>query len=165
MSTSVTDDAAELAALGTSTVARGRWAGLLARLTAASIWRGARLAGPAFTVKMRAGDNPGVQRGVRTAPVGSVLVVDTDGLEFGYFGEILDPIAVVRGVAGMVIDETISDVDKIRAFGFPIFATGVFMRHASKADEGILGERATPGNRSVDTGAGVIPLVTADTVS
>ncbi|WP_243719119.1 hypothetical protein [Actinomadura sp. KC06] len=54
-----------------------------------SLWVGARLCGPAFTVQGAGGDNLALHHAVLHAPPGSVLVADVGGARFGHWGEIL----------------------------------------------------------------------------
>ncbi|MCT2581841.1 RraA family protein [Actinophytocola gossypii] len=163
----------ELLELGASTVYEGSGLDCWVDPGLRPVWRGARLAGPAFTVRAAPGDNLAVQLGVRAAPAGSVLVVDGAGERVGYWGEILTEIAVQRGLAGLVIDGTVRDVDEIERTGFPVFSRGVAMRHAAKRDRGELGgvldlagRRVRPGDVVVaDTdGVAVVPHEQLDAV-
>jgi 4-hydroxy-4-methyl-2-oxoglutarate aldolase len=150
------DEVAELAALGTSTVHEGvgRECVLSSRLR--PMWCGARMAGPAFTVRPAVGDSLAVHRAVRMAPPGSVLVVDGEGLDYGYFGEVLAHIAVVRGIAGALVDGSVSDVDALRDLAFPVFAVGVSPRRASKRSERMIGDLVNVGGRNVGPGDVVV---------
>lgn len=157
--TDTPDIAERLLALGTSTVYEGSGLDCWVDPRIRPVWKGARAAGPAFTVRAGAGDNLAIQRGVREAPPGSLLVVDGGGLEFGYWGEVLTEIAALRRLVGLVIDGTVRDVDEIERLAFPAFATGVAMRHARKRDAGGVGETLVLGGRTVHPG----DIVVADT--
>jgi 4-hydroxy-4-methyl-2-oxoglutarate aldolase len=148
-----------LLALGTSTVYEGSGLDCWVDPRLRPIWSSARTAGPAFTVQAAPGDNLALQRAVREAPEGSVVVADGGGLEFGYWGEILTEIAVVRKLAGLVIDGCVRDIDEIERLGFPIFASGIAMRHAGKTQPGTIGEPISLAGRPVRTG----DIVVADT--
>jgi 4-hydroxy-4-methyl-2-oxoglutarate aldolase len=150
---------ARLLALGTSTVYEGSGLDCWVDPRLRPIWTSARVAGPAFTVQSVPGDNLAVQRALREAPEGSVLVADCGGGQFGYWGEILTEIALVRGLAGLVIDGCVRDIDEIERLGFPIFASGIAMRHAAKVDPGVVGEPISLAGREVRTG----DIVVADT--
>jgi regulator of RNase E activity RraA len=77
-----------------------------------------RLAGPAFTVLTRPGDD-------RAAP-GDVLVVDAGGhVDRADMGEIVYRYAVSRGIAGVVIDGAVRDGAEIAAGPVPVFSRGV----------------------------------------
>jgi 4-hydroxy-4-methyl-2-oxoglutarate aldolase len=150
---------ARLLALGTSTVYEGSGLDCWVDPRLRPVWKSARLAGPAFTVQTVPGDNLAVQRALREAPEGSVLVADCGGGEFGHWGEILTEIALVRGLAGLVIDGSVRDIDEIERLGFPIFASGIAMRHAAKVVPGVVGEPIDLAGREVRTG----DIVLADT--
>lgn len=143
---------AEILEIGASTVYEGSGQEWWVDPRIRPAWRGARLAGPAFTVQAAVGDNLALQRGVREAPEGSVLVVDAGGGEFGHWGGILTEMAVLRGIRGLVIDGTVRDIDEIERLGFPIFSTGIAMRHANKREPGVIGEQISLAGRTVETG-------------
>ncbi|GAA3482918.1 RraA family protein [Streptomyces yanii] len=87
-----------------------------------SLWAGARLCGPAFTVQGAGGDNLALHHAVPQAPPGSVLVADLGGARFGHWGEILTVAAQQRGIAGLLIDGGVRDADEIKGLGFPVFS-------------------------------------------
>lgn len=145
--------------LGTSTVYEGSGLDCWVHPRLRPIWKGARIAGRAFTVQAVPGDNLALQRAVREAPEGSVLVVDGGNEAFGYWGEILTEIAALRKLTGLVIDGSVRDIDEIERIGFPIFASGIAMRHAQKKEPGTIGEPIDLAGRTVRTG----DVVVADT--
>ena len=99
--------------------------------------RGGRMAGPAFTVKTRPGDNLMVHKALDLAEPGDVIVVDAGGdLTNALIGEIMSSYAHARGIAGMVIDGAIRDADEIRANAFPVYAAGVTHRGPYKDGPG-----------------------------
>lgn len=150
------DELNELLEIGASTVYEGSGQEWWVDPRIRPAWRGARLAGPAFTVKAGLGDNLALQRAVREAPAGAVLVVDAGGGAFGHWGGILTEIALLRGLAGLIIDGTVRDIDEIEKLGFPIFSTGIAMRHANKSDPGVIGEQITLAGRTVEAGDVVV---------
>jgi 4-hydroxy-4-methyl-2-oxoglutarate aldolase len=92
-----------------------------------------RLYAPAFPVGIPGGDNLGLHRAVYAAAPGEVLVVDTGvNLEFGYWGEVLAEAALARGLAGLVIDGGVRDVQQLRELPFPVFAANVCIRGTLK---------------------------------
>lgn len=153
------DRVTQLLKLGTSTVYEGSGIDCWIDPQIRPMWRGARVAGPAFTVQGELGDNLAIQRAVREAPRGSVLVVESGGTEFGYWGEMLTEIARIRGLAGLVINGTVRDIDEIEAVRFPVFAVGVAMRHANKKYPGMIGEEILLSGRRVRTS----DVIVADT--
>jgi len=98
---------------------------------------GGVLAGPAFTVKTRPGDNLMVHKALDLAEPGDVLVVDAGGdLTNAIIGEIMSAYGQARGLAGIVIDGAIRDADSIRAGRFPVYAAGVTHRGPYKDGPG-----------------------------
>lgn len=157
--TQLENELGQLLELGTSTVYEGSGVDCWIDPAIRPVWNGARVAGPAYTVQSAPGDNLAIQRAVREAPAGSVLVVETGGTAFGYWGEMLTEIARLRKIAGLIINGTVRDIDEIRELGFPVFATGVAMRHAGKKQSGTIGDQISLSGRPVQTG----DVVVADT--
>lgn len=87
-----------------------------------------RIAGPAFTVHVPAGDNLWIHRALYQAAPGDVLVVSTSGgIEWGYWGDILNEAALARGLGGLVIDGGVRDVAGLATMAFPVFSNGICM--------------------------------------
>ncbi|MFG2005490.1 RraA family protein [Spirillospora sp. NPDC048911] len=103
------------------------------------VWPGARVAGPAFTVRGIGGDNLALHRAVATAPVGSVLVADLQGARHGHWGEILAVAARQRGILGLVIDGGVRDVSELAALRFPVFARHITVVGTGKEHPGEFG--------------------------
>ena len=132
------------AALSAATLheAAGRIGALPARIQAA--WPGARLVGPAFPLFVSAGTNLWLHRAVYAAAPGDVLICAVGaGEEFGYWGEILAVAAQARGLAGLVIDGCVRDIDQIRELAFPIFSAGRSIRGTGKQAE-VPGQMGAP---------------------
>jgi regulator of RNase E activity RraA len=108
---------------------------------------GGVLAGPAFTVKVRPGDNLMVHKALDIALPGDVIVVDAGGdLTNAIIGEIMLQHAKLRGIAGIVIDGAIRDSDTIRRQNLPVYAAGVTHRGPYKTGPGeIAGSIAIDG--------------------
>jgi RraA family protein len=101
------------------------------------VWPGARLAGPAFTVRTPAGEHPSVRRAADEAPSGSVIVVDGAGaLDRALWGDKMARLALGRGVAGLVVDGAVRDAAGIEELGFAVFATGVTPTPPRRDEEG-----------------------------
>jgi RraA family protein len=126
--------------------------------------RGGRMAGPAFTVKTRPGDNLMVHKALDLAEPGDVIVVDAGGdLTNALIGEIMSTYAKARGIAGMVIDGAVRDADEIRAGDFPVYAAGVTHRGPYKDGPGeinvpiaIDGMVVEPGDLVLGDGDGIL---------
>ncbi|MPZ21899.1 MAG: RraA family protein [Luteitalea sp.] len=83
------------------------------------------LAGPAFTVRTRPGDNLAIYKAIELARDGEILVVDAGAVtNRAVVGEIVYRHAVAQGVGGLVIDGVIRDGEDIAAGSVPVFARG-----------------------------------------
>ena len=112
------------------------------------MWPGVSVAGRAFPVHCTGGDNLAIHVGVANAGADDVLVVDVEGVYgFGYWGEVLTVAAQARGVAGLVIDGCIRDVDAIERRRFPAFAA----RHCAARRQQVT---ARPNRSSTAVGRG-----------
>lgn len=89
------------------------------------LWEGARLNGPAYTVLCAPGDNLMLHAAIHRAPAGSVLVVDAGDDSHAIAGGNVCAVAQRRGLAGIIVDGAIRDVQKIRELGFPVFARSI----------------------------------------
>jgi RraA family protein len=131
---------------------------------------GAKLAGPAFTVRVPAGDNLMVHKAIDIAAPGDVIVVDAaGGLEQAIIGDIMTSLAAKRGVAGFVIDGAIRDAAELAARPYPVYARGVTHRGPYKNGPGeinvpvsIGGMVVRPGDIIVGDADGVVAVPQAD---
>lgn len=99
--------------------------------------KGGRLGGPAVTVKARPGDNLMIHKALDMAQPGDVIVVDAGGdLTNSLFGELMLSYAQKRGIAGVVLDGAVRDIDVIASGSFPIYAAGVTHRGPYKDGPG-----------------------------
>jgi RraA family protein len=122
------------------------------------------LAGPAFTVKTRPGDNLMVHKALDIASPGDVVVVDAGGdLTNSIVGEIMITYAINRGLAGLVINGSIRDSDALRRLNFPVYAAGVTHRGPMKSGPGEIGRAIAfegmviePGDLIIGDGDGVL---------
>jgi 4-hydroxy-4-methyl-2-oxoglutarate aldolase len=150
-----TTTAADLLEHGTATL--GESGALRMRNRIGPVWTGARVAGPAVPVRCTPGDNLGIHVGVTAAPSGSVLVVDVgDEPELGYWGEVLTTAAETAGVAGLVIDGCVRDVDALAGHGFPVFSAGVALTGATKDRPGSVGSPVSVGDIEVAAGDWIV---------
>ena len=121
------------------------------------VWTGAAVAGPAFTAHCEPGDNLAIHRAAAEAPPGTVLVVDATGdRERGNWGEVLTTQAQARGIAGLVIDGGVRDVDALARLRFPTFSERIALPGASKERAGEVGARVTVGEQPVAPGDWVV---------
>jgi regulator of RNase E activity RraA len=123
-----------------------------------------RIAGRAITMKLGTGAPPAGQvkhlgtTAIEAAKPGDVIVVEQkSGVEAGCWGGILTLGAKLRGVAGVIADGPVRDIDEAKSMGFPVFARACTARTA----RGRVVELATDGpveigNVSVNSGDYVI---------
>jgi 4-hydroxy-4-methyl-2-oxoglutarate aldolase len=84
-----------------------------------------RMAGPAFTVEVRAGDNLMIHTAITLAKPGDVLVIDGKGdRSCALMGSIMINACRKLGLAGVVIDAAVRDTEELRELGFPVYAVG-----------------------------------------
>jgi regulator of RNase E activity RraA len=87
------------------------------------------LAGPAYTVKARPGDNLFVHKAIDLASPGDIIVVDAGGrLDNAIVGEMMLTHAETRKLGGVVIYGAIRDAAHVGNHNFPVFACGVCLR-------------------------------------
>ena len=112
-----------------------------------------RVAGPAFTVQCRPGDNLALHYALTKIGRGQVLVVDAEGFtEAGPWGDIMSTAAMLRGVAGLVIDGSVRDSQAIVDMGFPVFSRGVSIKGTNKCQPGKVQEPIVLGGVTVRSG-------------
>jgi 4-hydroxy-4-methyl-2-oxoglutarate aldolase len=126
------------------------------------VWKGAAVCGPAFTVRCGKADNLAVHRALERCQSGDVLVVDAGGDGSGYCGDVIANAAIARGVAGVVVDGGVRDVDAFERLRFPVFSRWISMRRSNKRDPGTIGETVQIGG--VDVHPGDIVVGDADGV-
>ena len=113
----------------------------------------ARLAGPAYTVKIFPGETFGVLRAIDAAPAGSVIVVDSGGAERGVcWGGTSTLAAQLKGLAGCVTNGTVRDLAEIQEKKFPIFATGTSLRAGLRGHTGWIDIPVSVGEIPVNPG-------------
>lgn len=118
---------------------------------------GLSLAGPAVPISCAPGDNLAIHVGLLHAGPGSVLVVDAAALPgLGYWGEILTEAAQARGVAGLIIDGSVRDVQQLVARAFPVYATGIAAAGTTKSAGGEVGLPVSIGGVQVSAGDFVV---------
>jgi RraA family protein len=90
------------------------------------VWAGARLAGPAYTVWTRPGDNLYIHKALDEAQPGDVIVVNGGGDQSrALIGDMIGIKAKNMGIAGFVIDGAVRDADALADCGLPVFARSV----------------------------------------
>jgi 4-hydroxy-4-methyl-2-oxoglutarate aldolase len=130
-----------------------------------------RIAGRILTVKLGVGEPPsGKPRHVSTTAIeaaqpGDIIVVEQhSGINAGSWGGILTLGAKLRGVAGVIADGPVRDIDEARQHDFPVFGSGVTTftargRIVELATGGpvVIGDTAVkPGDYAIADGSGVV---------
>ncbi len=101
-----------------------------------------RIAGPAFTVEVRPGDNLMFHVALALARPGDVIVVDGKGdTRCALVGELMATQAEAAGIAGFVVDAASRDSELLAQGRFPIFSAG---RNPCGPTKGLGGTLAAP---------------------
>ena len=125
-----------------------------------------KLAGPAFTIEVRPGDNLMIHAALSLAKPGDVLVVDGKAdLTCALVGALMTNVAKAAGLGGLVIDGAVRDVEELRELGFPVFAAGANPNGPTKLVPGRInwpiavgGVTVTPGDLVVGDADGVVVI-------
>ena len=84
-----------------------------------------KLAGPAFTVEVRPGDNLMIHAAMTMAKPGDVLVVDGKAdRTCALMGAIMINACKKLGLGGVVLDAAVRDIEELRGLGFPVYSVG-----------------------------------------
>lgn len=115
--------------------------------------RASRMAGTAYTVDGRAGDNLVIHYAISRASPGDVVVVDYKGyMRAAAIGDLMVFGAQVRGLAGIVIDGATRDAAQIIELGLPVFSRGLCITGPSKAQGGEVGVPVVVGGCTIRPG-------------
>ena len=115
--------------------------------------RSMKVAGPAFTVEVRPGDNLMIHAALVLARPGDVIVVDGKGdLSCALTGALMAAHAQKAGIAGFVIDGAVRDTDECSRGSFPIFAAGANPNGPLKNSGGRINWPVSVGGTTVNPG-------------
>jgi 4-hydroxy-4-methyl-2-oxoglutarate aldolase len=147
----------ELARLGSATVHEAAARSAVVDLPLIQIVAGSRAAGPARTVRCGQGDNLMVHAAIAEAESGEVLVLTMpEPAPVALVGELLATQARGRGVAAVLVDAAVRDVEELRELGLPIWARYVRVRGADKQIVGSIGEPVAVGGATIRQGDAVV---------
>jgi len=126
----------------------------------------AKVAGPAVTALCQPGDNLMMHRALRLAQAGDVLVVHCQSeTSAAQWGDVATSYAKAIGLAGVVVQGCVRDIDGVIAMGFPVWSTCVWPVHADKGKGGGVNIPIScadvlvrPGDLIVADGDGVIAI-------
>ena len=104
----------------------GRSCAMNPRIHLVSSPKAQMMAGPAFTVKCRAGDNLALHAALNYCNEGDVLVVSNEEDNTrSLMGEVMMAyLYLQKKVAGIILDGPIRDIDEIGKWDFPVYCTG-----------------------------------------
>jgi RraA family protein len=128
------------------------------------------VAGPAFTVRARAGDNLMLHEALDLCEPGDVVVCDAGGdMGTAIMGDIMGRHAEKRGIGAIIIDGTIRDVEGLAALQLGVWARGATPAGPYKDGPGEIGYPVScgglvvmPGDLIVADGDGVVVIPRAD---
>jgi regulator of RNase E activity RraA len=140
---------------------RGALDGRIAPLTPQT-----RLAGTAFTVEVRPGDNLMIHAAMALARPGDVLVIDGKGdTSCALMGALMMNGCKVLGLGGVVVDGAVRDTLELRELGFPVFARAANPNGPTKSVPGRInwplsvgGSAIAPGDLVVGDADGVVVI-------
>ncbi|MCL2498371.1 MAG: RraA family protein [Symbiobacteriaceae bacterium] len=128
------------------------------------------MAGVAFTVKVPSSDNTFIHYALDLAEPGDILVVDGGSeINRALMGEIMFTYAQQRGIAGVIVDGAIRDIDCLQTLTIPIYAKGITPQGPYKNGPGEInvpvacgGQVVTPGDIIVGDSDGVVVIPQGD---
>src|SRR5881398_1851684 len=130
---------------------RGVMTGLVPRIK-----HGTKLVGLALTVKTADGDWAKPVEAIDRAKAGDVIVIDVGGGPTAVWGELASNSCLVKGVAGVVIDGAVRDLDTILELNFPCFSRHVAPHAGEPKGLGEIGSEIECGGQKVHTGDWIV---------
>ncbi len=120
------------------------------------VTEGAKAVGRAVTVRCMDGDWAKPVEAIDEAEEGDVLVIRVDGTDAAVWGELASHSCMMNGIAGVVIDGAIRDVEDIREMGFPAWARVERPNAGDPKGFGEVGVEVTCGNQRVRAGDWIV---------
>lgn len=122
-----------------------------------SICGSVKVAGKAVTVQTMAGDWAKPVEAIDVAEPGDVIVINNDqGTHVAPWGELATLSCIKKGVAGVVIDGAVRDVDDIRKMQFPLFARATCPNAGEPKGFGEINAEISCGGQAVRPGDWII---------
>jgi 4-hydroxy-4-methyl-2-oxoglutarate aldolase len=147
----------EFAQLGSATVHEAAARSQVVDLDLVQVISGSRAAGPARTVRCGQDDNLMVHAAIAEAEPGEVLVLTMpEPRPVALVGELLATQARGRGVAAILVDAAVRDVEELREVGVPVWAHWVRVSGADKTVPGAIGEPVVVGGATIRQGDAVV---------
>jgi 4-hydroxy-4-methyl-2-oxoglutarate aldolase len=143
----------ELAELGSATVHEAAGRSQVVDVDLVQVIPGSRAAGPARTVRCGQDDNLMVHAAVAEAEPGEVLVLTMpEPRPIALVGDLLATQAKGRGVAALLVDAAVRDVEELRELGLPVWSRYVRVRGADKKVPGTIGAPVEVGGATIRQG-------------
>lgn len=117
---------------------------------------GVKVVGQAVTVQTTKGDWAKPVEAIDHAKKGDVIVIDAGGSEIAIWGELAANSALVKGVAGVVIDGAARDIDGIIDLKFPCFSRHISPHAGEPKGFGGIGLEIVCGGQMVRTGDWIV---------
>jgi regulator of RNase E activity RraA len=125
-----------------------------------------RLAGPAFTIEIRPGDNLMIHAAMAMAKPGDILVVDGKAdRNCALMGSIMLNACKKLGLGGVVLDGAHRDTEELLELGFPVYSVGANPNGPTKYIPGRInwpiscgGVAVSPGDLIVGDADGVVVI-------
>jgi len=154
-------DRQELARYGVATVYEAAGRTGLIDIPLVQLIPGSRVAGRARAVRCGQGDNLMVHAVMEQVQPGEILILTMPEPEpVALIGELLATQALVRQVAGILVDASVRDMEELQSLGLPIWTRWIRVRGATKTHVGTINEAVTIGGTSI--AAGDLVLLDAD---
>ncbi len=111
------------------------------------------LLGPAFTVKVPAGDNLMYHKALMLAKPGDVICIDAGGYkDRAIFGEIMTTFAQKAGIAGVIVDGAVRDSEELSKMNIPVYARAVTPNGPYKNGAGEINTEISFGGKVIRPG-------------
>jgi 3-hexulose-6-phosphate synthase/6-phospho-3-hexuloisomerase len=117
-----------------------------------SICPGTKAVGRAVTVQTYPGDWAKSVEAINVAMPGDVIVINNFSSHVAPWGELATLSSINKGIAGVVIDGAVRDVDDIRRLNFPIFATSIVPNAGEPKGFGEINAEIQCGGQTVKPG-------------
>ncbi len=117
---------------------------------------GKKMIGRAITVLTMDGDWAKPVEAIERAQPGDVIVIDAGGKHDAIWGELASWSCKVKGVAGVVIDGAVRDIDAIKEMDFPVFSRYVSSNAGEPKGYGEIGSEIVCGGQTVREGDWII---------
>jgi 4-hydroxy-4-methyl-2-oxoglutarate aldolase len=143
---------------------QGRMALMSSRMR--PLLQGRRISGAAITSYNFPGDNLMIHVALNIAERGQILVLaNGGGTQGALWGDVACTFASHKGIAGVVADGPVRDIDALREMNFPVWATSISPSHPEKRGPGSVnvpivvdGVLVEPGDVIVADGDGVLAI-------